>query len=163
VIRGKVRSLVYYPESEDIFSEILLALHEIEFKGNSDVGTLIYKITKNKITDYLRRKYKMKEVQYDSYFMKNYDDDFYWSEPEHNRVLYYNEKDGIKEIEDRLHVQYLLSLIKNEKYRKAIILRYFNEWETEEIAKYFSVTSKTVNDYVRKGINQIRKMEGLNG
>lgn len=60
-VKGKIGSET--PEWEDVVSKVFLSLVEFtkggKFRGESQVGTLLFRITERRVADYLRQKYKM--------------------------------------------------------------------------------------------------------
>ena len=65
-IQGGIRSLIPNPQdAEDVIAEVKLALWISlpRFEGRSSLGTFIYAVTRHKIKDHLRSKYRDAELR----------------------------------------------------------------------------------------------------
>jgi len=143
-INYRVRNSLGYtnPDWEDIASEVLIdiiaAIKEGKFRGESSVGTFIYVITSRRIVDYIRKKGKKPQ----SVAVEDQIPDPYESMDRKEKALY------------------LAESIKKLKSRDADILYlyYYLGLSQVEIAGIFGISKRWVNTLIKNSTKSLKKI-----
>jgi RNA polymerase sigma-70 factor (ECF subfamily) len=128
------------PDWEDVVSEILLdvvqALRQQTFRGESSLGTFIYAITTNKIIDHIRRKKKiLGEI------------------PEPNP-----EFDPSLQAENQERVRLVAGFLKKlkPKYADILYLHYYLDLPISEISQIYGISAGTMRKLVKAARNHLK-------
>jgi len=143
-INYRVRNSLGYtnPDWEDIASEVLIdiiaAIKEGKFRGESSVGTFIYVITSRRIVDYIRKKGKKPQ----SVTVEDQIPDPYESMDRTEKAFY------------------LAESIKKLKSRDADILYlyYYLGLSQVEIAGIFGISKRWVNTLIKNSTKSLKKI-----
>lgn len=144
--KEKVWSLIskYAParhDREDLFQEIFLKVHRSldKFRGDSDIGTWIFRIAVNESVNYGRKKsriFKLEQiVEKLNIFKKAQDPD---------------------EIEEDIR-QWAPLKVLNEKQRLILIMAEVEEMKMSDIAKYMKISEGTVKSNLFRAKDILRK------
>lgn len=148
----KACSIIRNPEeAEDVLQDALVSAYKAldRFRGESGIYTWLYRIVVNKCRDYLRsRKSKVHE-----------------SFDEFQPMISDNRISVEKKLELSEESSYLIEQINglDDKYRNALILRYYEELSYEEIAKISSVNLGTVKSRLFKARELLKRAITLDG
>ncbi|TYS69538.1 RNA polymerase sigma factor [Sutcliffiella horikoshii] len=131
--------------AEDISQEVFIKVYKniATFNRDSKLRTWLFSITANQCKDYLRKSGKTTKWLNDFFkgLQKQNDEN-----PE-NILLEHEEKKSIGKA--------LLSL--PVKYREVLVLYYYEDLSTEEIAKLLHINSSTIRSRLERGRKQLKK------
>jgi RNA polymerase sigma-70 factor (ECF subfamily) len=136
-------SLGYYNlEWEDVASEILLnvveAIKKNKFRGESSIGTFIYKITSRRIIDYIRKKGRFpKHLPEPNHSLDPYD---YVLEKEQSELL----SRSIKKLKP--------------KYADMLYLFYYMGMSQTEIARTYGISTGRVSVLIKEARKSLKKI-----
>ncbi len=133
--------------AQDISQEVFIAVyHSIDtFEGASSYKTWIYKITANKCKDYLRTSYFKRTV----FGIKQ--------ETSKTQSTEYSTESIVVEKENDSQL-YNAVLTLSVKYREVIILYYYEELSSEEIAELLGISSSTVRTRLERGRRKLQQV-----
>ncbi|NIR49048.1 RNA polymerase sigma factor [candidate division KSB1 bacterium] len=135
--------------AQDVFIRVLDKFHT--FEGRSRFSTWLYRITVNLATDYHRRadrrQFESLDVNPDSGDRKTSSDDM---APQAEVELKVEQEELNSQIRDALDI-----LSPNQ--RIAIVLRYFHQKSTKEIAEILECHENTVRIHVFRALKNLRK------
>ncbi len=150
--RNQVAALIYsitgsQSDLEDIAQETFLTIYKNlpSFRGQSSLGTWIYRITVNKTRDWQRRHYLRRPVELLELT------GLYRASP--RQKLAFEEQEVIRDAIRQLP----------EKYRLVIVLYYFHDLSCREIAEVLALPKKTVETRLIRGRKRIEKMLDTGG
>ncbi|WP_309241939.1 sigma-70 family RNA polymerase sigma factor [Brevibacillus daliensis] len=141
------RTAFYYVKNkstaEDIAQEVFVKSYEKldSFRGDATPSTWLYRITINTCKDYLKS-WTYRKVLYTSTFFENRS-----SHSVENQVLEQFQNDEL--------LQTVMAL--PTKYREVIVLYYFEEMKTSEIATLLQLKESTIRVRIARGIEKLRK------
>ncbi|MGM8214843.1 sigma-70 family RNA polymerase sigma factor [Bacillaceae bacterium W0354] len=132
-------------QAEDIVQDVFVICFKKlrTFKGESTIKTWLYRITINKCKDELKR-FSNKKVTVGLPNTKKYD--------EQNKV----ETHLIQRDEQQQLAEAIMSL--PVKYREVIILYYYNELKTKDIASTLKVNERTVRTRMRRARHMLKEL-----
>lgn len=137
-----------YHDTQEVTSDVFLSMVEgiKKFRGQSSFKNYIFGITKNKIRDYIKNKYKTSDYIQESYF-----------EDQLFEQLASEEKDNTYKIKLRNALNYIYKMI-NPRYAQVLNLR-FNKMNTvEETASELGVSVNNVKVIQHRAIKQAEKI-----
>src|SRR4051812_18906490 len=145
-------------EAEEITQDVFVEVYQSAkgFKGDSSIGTWIYRITVNKSLDRLRyRKRKKRFAFLESLFKKDS------SELQHDIPSF--EHPGI-ELENKENAAILFQAIEllSEQQKTAFILSYIEDLSQKEVAEIMKLSEKAVESLLQRAkANLRRELENL--
>ena len=142
-----LRTAFYYVQdrmiAEDIAQEVFLRAyrHMADFRGASDVKTWLYRIAANVSKDYLRSWNYRKTVLAQALFRKE------------------TAESAEQEALSRIHTSELARqvLALPVKYREVIVLYYFEQLKSREIAALLDLNESTVRVRLARGIGKLKQ------
>ena len=141
-IRLKVRSQVL---AEDLSSELFLKIWEyLKEKENiveESIQALLYKVARNLIIDYYKKKSSQELFMGDDFHL------FLEEEPAKDEV-------GSKEIADQIH-KALVNV--KEEYQDVLILYYIDELSVPEIAKVMNKSNGAIRVLIHRGLKSLKE------
>ena len=147
LIRMKIN---YDSDAEDICHDVLEAVLKALLDGKINapekLPAFIYSICNNKIADWIRRKYRMKEIQ-------SYDSEIY--DPDQDAL------DRLISEEQRNHLDQALRKL-NFRERKVLYLHYFQNWDFEKIASIIDLKPSTIRKTAERARKKIAKKFNIN-
>lgn len=137
-------------EREDLFQEIFLKVYKNidKFRGDSDIGTWIYRVAVNESINFLKR--KKRQENFENILQK---------------LPFFKKHDEIKEAEENIYLWQPLKAL-NEKQKLILIMAEVEEMKLEDIAKYLNISVGTVKSNLFRAKEILRKQlrkENLNG
>lgn len=128
--------------AEDIFQDVFVKVYEKynSFKGNSSEKTWLIRITINACKDYLKSAYNKKVVGMDEYIVVD------------NEFI---EEDVINQEERKGIVEKILSL--PDKYKEVLILYYYEEFNTAEIAGVLKLPEATIRTRMKRARDMLKE------
>jgi RNA polymerase sigma-70 factor (ECF subfamily) len=143
LISFKVRKSIssHTPEWEDIVNEILMNVIENirsgKFRGDSNIGTFIYTITRRRIIDHIRKKSKVLK---------------HAPEPDPFRAPEIH-------VENKQNAEVLAKALKKlkPKYKEVLYLYYYQEMSREEVAQKLGISPRRVSERVNYAQKLLRK------
>jgi RNA polymerase sigma-70 factor (ECF subfamily) len=138
----KVLKLAYYHirdrhQAEDIVQEVFCRVYKNldKFRGESSYYTWIYRITVNVCRDYIRSAYFRRILP--------------WGDPGYTDILKKSEERMFEAVEGGEVFQRVMDL--PLKYRSVIVLYYFEDLKTNEIAEVLKIRENTVRTRLCRG------------
>lgn len=130
-------------ETQEITSEVFLSMIESigKYKGQSSFKNYIFGITKNKIRDYIRNKYKTSDYILQSYFAEQFDQ------------IVEEEVDNSYKLRLRNALKYVTRLL-NPRYAKVLDLRFNQMNSVEETAQILGISDNNVKVIQHRAIKQ---------
>ena len=143
-INYRVRNSLGYVNSDwedlagDILINIIEALRNNKFRGESSIGTFIYTITTRRIIDYIRRKVRLQKYM----LAKGREPDLH--EPGKKREQAEEVKDAIKKLQPR--------------HADLLYLYYYSGLTQIEIAENLDLSLRTVNIKIKDARQSLKKI-----
>ena len=143
-INYRVRNSLGYKNSDwedlagDILINIIEALRNNKFRGESSIGTFIYTITTRRIIDYIRRKGRLKKYMLEKGNVPNL------YEPEKKKVQAEEVKDAIRRLKPR--------------YADLLYLYYYSGLTQIEIAENLGLSLRTINVQIKDARQSLKSI-----
>ncbi|MEQ6377020.1 sigma-70 family RNA polymerase sigma factor [Bacillaceae bacterium S4-13-56] len=144
-----------WAKAEDLVQDVFITSYEklTSFRGESSLKTWLHRVTINKCKDSLKS-WSFRNIRsgFDEYYQST------------RSTTPTPEQDLIKKDEDSFLADCIMKL--PMKYREVILLYYYSELDTEEIAAALKVNSKTIRTRMRRARNLLKDMyeeAGING
>ena len=143
-INYRVRNSLGYENSDwedlagDILINIIEALRNNKFRGESSIGTFIYTITTRRIIDYIRRKVRLQKYMHERGRGSNL------HEPEKKREQAVEVKDAIKRLKPR--------------YADLLYLYYYSGLTQIEIAENLGLSLRTINVQIKDARQSLKNI-----
>ena len=127
-----------YEEAKDAAQDIFIKVYKklAVFDQKSEFKTWLYRVAINTCLDILRKKKKMEKIKINT-----------------DEILQYSIENNEIKLDDTF---YSAMEILSEKQHSAIILKYFHEYSTKEIAQILDCDIDTVRTHLHRGIHKIR-------
>lgn len=148
-----IRTAYYYVKdamiAEDIAQEVFLRAYGKldEFRGDSAVSTWLYRITVNASKDYLRSWNYRKTVVVEK--IREWGN----RHADHQETT---EQLVVRRMEDDHLARHVMQL--PVKYREMIVLYYFEQLKSREIAELLDMNESTVRVRLKRALEQLKKM-----
>nr|WP_018130722.1 sigma-70 family RNA polymerase sigma factor [Effusibacillus pohliae] len=141
--------------AEDIAQEVFLRVYKKmeEYRGESSVATWLYRVTVNTCKDYLRS-WNYRKLVFSQTFLE-------WKTGESP------EQEVIRKLNENELVRKVMAL--PVKYREVIVLHYFEQLKSREIAELLRLKESTVRVRIKRGIDKLKEelsggeVHGTNG
>jgi RNA polymerase sigma-70 factor (ECF subfamily) len=129
---------------QDIKMAVIISLRKGNFSNNKDgvtLGGYVYGITMNKISDYLKKLYKEKQIKADI---------------ADNEVHPLTDTEFIEKDEIKEHLKKAITNLKH-KYKEIIYLRYYEELSIQEISNQLNLPARRVSERINYAIKLLKK------
>lgn len=142
-----LRTAYYYVKdqmvAEDIAQEVFLRVFKKmeEYRGESSVATWLYRITVNACKDFLRS-WNYRKLVFSQTFLERKTDES-------------TEQEVIRKLNENELVRKVMEL--PVKYREVIVLHYFEQLKSREIAELLDLKESTVRVRIKRGIDKLKQ------
>ncbi|MBN1782266.1 sigma-70 family RNA polymerase sigma factor [bacterium] len=158
--QDKILYLIYdfvrnYEDAKDLAQDVFIKAFERldQFEGRSRFSTWLHRIAVNQALDFKRRHKKMKVQDLESSLLNR--DEF------HDRQPFPSAERSLEQQELRIQLEHCLGEV-SENQKTAVILKYFHQQSTEEIAELMQCSEATVRTHLFRAIQHLRKSLILN-
>ncbi len=156
--KKKVYYLAYdmtgdHHDAEDISQEVFIKVfrHIKKFRKEAALKSWIYQITVNTCIDVQRKKSKKPQVLMEGLEMDSLQQQTGWPGSRNSEPERHAEANMIQQ-----RIQQLLLKI-SPKERSAFVMRYYNEFNTSEIAKILDVSTNTIKSFLFRARKKLQK------